>query len=367
MIDAVRSMMPRSSWSPTHQPMVRPPTILTPDGKLARVVAGQFELAHRAGCLVVDEFLSAEVGEPYDVLIASAGGYPLDIDLRQAHKGLENACRALKPGGSILFFAECPNGSGHPSFDDYVTRYRDDIEMKQALMQHFEVGGHKAYWVARLGRVFDIHLVSALPPDFVESCHLHPVAPEAHAARLRELMRPGLAGRCDPARRAHAAAGRGGAGGGTMMSRRSLVLGATGAALGAAKAHAGAQTNAWTIDPKDLNSLLQVLAAMKRLGFEGFETSFRNVQAQFDQPQPARDELKKIGPAILRSPRFPAGVRSADVDRAVGSARDRGGWRRVLGRGAADRERCIHARCGGAYPQSESARPRRPLLSSKEA
>jgi lactate racemase len=166
--------------------------VLTPDGKLARVVAGQFELAHRAGCLVVDEFLSAEIGEPYDVLIASAGGYPLDIDLRQAHKGLENACRALKPGGSILFFAECPNGSGHPSFDDYVTRYRDDIEMKQALMEHFEVGGHKAYWVARLGRVFDIHLVSALPPEFVERCHLHPVAPEAHAARLRELMRPGL-------------------------------------------------------------------------------------------------------------------------------------------------------------------------------
>jgi nickel-dependent lactate racemase len=166
--------------------------VLTPDGKLARVVAGQFELAHRAGCLVVDEVLSADIGEPYDVLIASAGGYPLDIDLRQAHKGLENACRALQPGGSILFFAECANGSGHPSFDDYVTRYRDDIEMKRALLEHFEVGGHKAYWVARLGRVFDIHLVSALPPEFVEKCHLHPVAPEAHAARLRELMRPGL-------------------------------------------------------------------------------------------------------------------------------------------------------------------------------
>ena len=166
--------------------------VLTPDGKLARVVAGHFDQAHRAGCRVVDEVLSAEVDELYDVLIASAGGYPLDIDLRQAHKGLENACRALKPGGSILFFAECPSGSGHPSFDEYVTRYRDDIEMKQALLEHFEVGGHKAYWVARLGRLFDIHLVSALPPDFVERCHLHPVTPQAHAAKLRELTRPGL-------------------------------------------------------------------------------------------------------------------------------------------------------------------------------
>jgi lactate racemase len=166
--------------------------VLTPDGKLARVVAGHYELAHREGCRVVDEVLSARVGEPYDVLIASAGGYPLDIDLRQAHKGLENACRALKPGGAILFFAECANGSGHPSFEEYVARYRDDFEMRRALEAHFEVGGHKAYWVARLGRIFDVHLVSALPPDFVKQCHLLPVGIDEYGARLAELLQPGL-------------------------------------------------------------------------------------------------------------------------------------------------------------------------------
>lgn len=165
--------------------------VLTPDGKLARVVAGHYEQAHRAGCAVVDDVLSAEIGEPYDVLIASAGGYPLDIDLRQAHKGLENASRALKPGGSILFFAQCPNGSGHPSFEEYVTRYPDDLAMRDALEKHFEVGGHKAYWVARLGRIFDVHLVSELPADFVKHCHLKPVQPGEHAAVLRKLLRPG--------------------------------------------------------------------------------------------------------------------------------------------------------------------------------
>src|SRR5205823_13154430 len=98
-----------------------------------------------------------------------------------------------------------------------------------------------------------------------------------------------------PGRRPHAATGGGATRGHPMMSRRSLLLGVPGAALGGTKPHAGAQTNAWTIDPKDFNSLLQVLAEVKRLGFEGFETSFRNVQAQFAKPQPARDELKKTG------------------------------------------------------------------------
>jgi nickel-dependent lactate racemase len=165
--------------------------VLTPDGRLARVMAGHYERAHRAGCTIVDDVLSADIGEPYDVLIASAGGYPLDIDLRQAHKGLENACRALKPRGTILFFAECANGSGHPSFDEYITRYSDDFAMKAALEDRFEVGGHKAYWVARLGRLYDIRLVSALPADFVVRCHLHPVKSEEQADAVREVLRPG--------------------------------------------------------------------------------------------------------------------------------------------------------------------------------
>jgi len=122
------------------------------------------------------------------VVVASAGGFPLDIDLRQTHKGLENACQALRPGGSILFYAECPNGAGIGSFEDYVRRYRDEFEMREALEREFVVGGHKAYWVARLGRLYDVHLVSALDPEFVRRCHFHPVAPAEHAAALGRLL-----------------------------------------------------------------------------------------------------------------------------------------------------------------------------------
>jgi nickel-dependent lactate racemase len=132
--------------------------------------------------------LAVEIDQPYDVVVASAGGYPLDIDLRQAHKGLENACRALRPGGSILFYAECPNGAGIQSFEDYVRRYRDEFEMRAALEHEFAVGGHKAYWVARLGRLYDIHLVSALDPEFVRRCHFQPVALAEHAAALQRLL-----------------------------------------------------------------------------------------------------------------------------------------------------------------------------------
>jgi nickel-dependent lactate racemase len=162
--------------------------VMSPEGRVIRVVAGHFDLAHREGCREIDRVLAIEIGEPYDVVVASAGGFPLDIDLRQAHKGLENACRALRPGGSILFYAECPSGAGIQSFEDYVRRYRDDFEMRAALEREFAVGGHKAYWVARLGRLYDVHLVSALPDDFVRRCHFQPADPADHQAALARML-----------------------------------------------------------------------------------------------------------------------------------------------------------------------------------
>jgi len=163
--------------------------VLSPEGRLIRVVAGHYDLAHREGCRTVDQMLRVEIAEPYDLVIASAGGFPLDIDLRQAHKGLENACHALKHGGTAVFYAECPKGAGIGSFEDYVHRYRDDHEMRAALEREFVVGGHKAWWVARLGRMYHVHLVSALDPEFVRRCHFTPVDPAAHQETLGRLLR----------------------------------------------------------------------------------------------------------------------------------------------------------------------------------
>lgn len=162
--------------------------VLTPEGKLARAVAGHYDLAHREGCRAVDEMMRIGVEEPFDLIVAAAGGFPLDIDLRQAHKPLENACQALRPGGSILFYAECSNGAGIRSFEEYVERFSTHEEMRAALQRKFVVGGHKAYWVTRLGREFDVHLVSKLDPDFAARCKLKHVSVEEHELRLHRLI-----------------------------------------------------------------------------------------------------------------------------------------------------------------------------------
>ena len=118
--------------------------VLNPEGQLIRVVAGHFNLAYREGCREVDRMLAVEIDEPYDGVVASTGGFPLDIDLRQAHKALENACHALRPGGAVFFYAECPNGPGIQSFEDYVRRYGDEFEMRAALARLLDEAGPRA-------------------------------------------------------------------------------------------------------------------------------------------------------------------------------------------------------------------------------
>jgi len=57
----------------------------------------------------------------------------------------------------------------------------------------------------------------------------------------------------------------------------------------------GCQTNAWPLKPGDFNQFLDVLGTLTSLGFEGFETSFRNVQAQYADAAAARARLERTG------------------------------------------------------------------------
>jgi hypothetical protein len=54
--------------------------------------------------------------------------------------------------------------------------------MQLALQTHFEVGGHKAYWIARLAKLYDVCLVSTLDPAFVERCGFRHVPVAEHQA-----------------------------------------------------------------------------------------------------------------------------------------------------------------------------------------
>ncbi len=86
--------------------------------ELTGVFAGDMLTAHAAGCAYVAKHAMVEVEAPFDVVVTTNSGYPLDQNLYQAGKGLSAAARVARNGGAIVMCAACNDGL--PSHGEYA-------------------------------------------------------------------------------------------------------------------------------------------------------------------------------------------------------------------------------------------------------
>ena len=108
----------------------------------------------------------------FDLVIASAGGFPKDINLYQSQKALTNACLFSRPGGVIILAAACQDGAGNDKFLDFLQgKTTLDQILRDFASQPFIVGPHKAYQIAQQAKDHKIILISELDksliPDFL--------------------------------------------------------------------------------------------------------------------------------------------------------------------------------------------------------
>ena len=78
--------------------------------EITGVFAGDLREAHRVGCSFVKRTAMVPVDELFDIVITSNSGYPLDLNLYQAVKGMSAASRIVRKGGAIIIAAECWDG-----------------------------------------------------------------------------------------------------------------------------------------------------------------------------------------------------------------------------------------------------------------
>jgi nickel-dependent lactate racemase len=132
-------------------------------GEIVKAFAGDLEQAFLEATKLVDEMYRVTIDRRADIVVVSAGGYPTDINLYQAYKALDNALEVVKRGGTIIMVAECPEGHGNQAFYDWMTRLEDLKKVEREIKRHFELGGHKAYYLLKALRNHQIILVSSLP------------------------------------------------------------------------------------------------------------------------------------------------------------------------------------------------------------
>ncbi len=143
-------------------------------GKVCDVVAGDMEKAWLRGVELCREIAVTPIDRLYDVAIASAGGYPKDINVYQAQKGLDNAARAVRPGGTIVLVADCSEGFGEPTFEEWMVEASTVDDVLARFAARFALGGHKAYALARVIKEKHVILVSRLDDATVRRLFMTP-------------------------------------------------------------------------------------------------------------------------------------------------------------------------------------------------
>ena len=138
-------------------------------GEIVKAFAGDLEAAFLEGVKLVDEMYLVPVDRRADIVVVSAGGYPADINLYQAYKGLDNALDAVKRGGVIILVAECLEGHGNQVFYDWMTRLGDIKNIEREVKRNFVMGGHKAYYLLKALQSHPIILVSSMPDFYATS------------------------------------------------------------------------------------------------------------------------------------------------------------------------------------------------------
>ena len=179
--------------------MARPDFMLnvTLNGRkeITNVFAGDVLQAHRAGCAFVRENAMYGVAQPFDIVVTTNSGYPLDQNLYQTVKGLSAAALIVKQGGAILCASECSDGL--PDHGNYakILQMRDT---PQGLLDMIMEPGFSMFdqWEVQAQALVQLkaecHLYSSLAPDAVRAAKLKPSAdPGRTLAELLERFGPG--------------------------------------------------------------------------------------------------------------------------------------------------------------------------------
>lgn len=97
----------------------------------------------------MDEVYGCVIPKEADLVIASCGGYPKDINVYQMQKTMDNAACAVREGGVVILLAECEEGSGSKVLEETFKRLKTPCAIKAELEKDFRIGANKAFAVTR--------------------------------------------------------------------------------------------------------------------------------------------------------------------------------------------------------------------------
>ena len=131
------------------------------------IFSGNLDKAWKASCDYQKHCYEIPIDHQADIVLCSTGGHPKDMNLYQGCKGMLNAMRALKPGGTMLWLCKCPEGGGAPDYFSWLKPLSEG-HLDESLRADFTIGGYIFYLtVEQLHKAAHVYTLTELDPEMV--------------------------------------------------------------------------------------------------------------------------------------------------------------------------------------------------------
>jgi nickel-dependent lactate racemase len=158
--------------------------ILNSRGEICHIAMGKSYDDFLAACREYDHYFRSGTSGQYDMVVASCGGYPKDINFIQAHKSVHNAAAFVRDEGKLILFSECIDGIGSETFMKYLKTGSYE-EVFEVLTRHYEGNGGTALsLMGKTGRI-NIYLYSSLDESICQILRVRKVSEKDIRTRIK--------------------------------------------------------------------------------------------------------------------------------------------------------------------------------------
>lgn len=167
-------------------------SVINENKQIVAVLAGDPREVMRRGIPIVLDLYQIKVDAPFDLVIASPGGHPKDINLYQAQKALAHATFVTKEGGTVILCAACPEGTGSVHYEEWIADKTSHVQVIETFKREgYRLGAHKAFQISRDASRERVLFVTTMNPAFVRRLLLTPFTSldDALSVALRDLPR----------------------------------------------------------------------------------------------------------------------------------------------------------------------------------
>jgi len=137
--------------------------ILDSHGHIADMLFGNSWQTYEKGCAVHGNNCEIQ-SEQFELVVASAGGFPKDINFIQSHKAIHNAAMFVKDGGLLIIYSECRQSIGSKTFLPWFEMHDYDRAFAELCCSYEGNGGTALSMMTKLKRI-RIALVTDLDDD----------------------------------------------------------------------------------------------------------------------------------------------------------------------------------------------------------